>query len=681
MHMKKRLLLPAALLAVVTTLTSLAPAQPLVNLGLVGVGRAPGDSFDALGAGIDTFGGIFSGMWLDSTTLVYTNGTIHATVFGLPDRGFGDGLTDYHPRIQRLAVSVTPYFGPGPVPQNQITIVNTDTHVLMVNGQTLTGALPDDTNILAHPQSLAGGVGGGKWSLDPEGIAHAADGFWYISDEYGPFIYQFDNVGTLQAILPLPEAFIPKVGTNYPRVINYLTGGLTAASDSGRYNNRGMEGLGVTPDGKTLVACIQSPLSQDGENRNPSRNTRILVYDIDTASPTYKQPLAEYVHVLPLNAAEANNRHTPVSEILPLSATKYLILQRDSRGLGGDPGPFLYKRIVEVNASSATSILGTGYDLEKGAPGALALPRSGLPTNIVAVTSRDLVDLLNATQLAKYGLNLAPSNQNINTLSEKWEGLAVVPLQDPQAPNDYLLLVGNDNDFRAPVVYHNGQVVGTNAFGSDNLLLAFRIGTDAIAPVIICPAPTTVSAGTNCTAAVDLRSRVQVTENSAAPVTISQTPSQTTQLGLGTHTLTFVATDAAGNRSQPCTTTVTVVDTTPPTIAGVNPSSPELWPPNGKLVPVTVDVAASDNCSAIVVCEIISVTSNEPEVSDTDTTTPDWEITGPLSVNLRAERSDTGVGRVYTITVRCTDEVGNRSQRVVTVVVPKSQKRKSQGEF
>jgi hypothetical protein len=679
--MKKQHRISAVLLAIATISLSSAPAQPLVNLGLVGVGRAPGDSFDQLGPGLDTLGGIFSGMWLDPATLVHTNGTIQATVFGLPDRGFGDGLQDYHPRIQRLAVTVTPYFGPGPVAQDQITIVNTATYVLTVNGQTFTGFQPDDTNVLTHPQSLAGGVGGGKWSLDPEGITHAADGRWYISDEYGPFIYQFDDAGSLLSILPLPEAYIPKVGTNYPRVINYLTGGLTAASDSGRYNNRGMEGLGVTPDGKTLVACIQSPLTQDGENRNPSRNTRILVYDIDTASPTYKQPLAEYVHVLPLSAAEANNRHTPVSEILPLSATKYLILQRDSRGLGGDPGPLLYKRIVEVDSSKATSILGTGYDLEKQAPGALALPRAGLPTNIVAVTSRDLVDLLNPTQLAKFGLNLAPSNQNINTLSEKWEGLAVIPLQDPQAPNDYLLLVGNDNDFRAPVVYHNGVAVGTNAFGSDNVLLAYRIGADAIAPTIVCPAPTTVSAGSNCTTTVDLRSRVQVTENSAAPVTISQTPSQTTSLGLGTHTLTFVATDAAGNRSESCTTTVTVADRTPPTITGVNPSLVELWPPNQKLVPITVEVVASDNCSAIVAAEIISVTSNEPETGGADTTSPDWEITGPLSLNLRAERLDTGAGRVYTITVRCTDEAGNSSQKVATVTVPKSQKRKNQAEL
>ena len=659
-------------------------AQPLVNLGLVGVGRLPGNSFDQLGAGVDTLGGIFSGMWLDPATIVHSNGTIHATVFGLPDRGFGDGLQDYHPRIQRLAVAITPYYGPGPVAQDQIVIVNTDTYVLTVNGNTFTGFLPDDTNVLTHPQSLPGSLGGGKWSLDPEGIVFApsgASGSWYISDEYGPFIYRFDNTGALLGSLPIPDAFIPKLGTNYPRAINYLTAGLNAALDSGRSNNRGMEGLSITPDGKKLVACIQSPLSQDGENRNPSRNTRILVYDVDPASPTYQQALAEYVHVLPPNAAEANNRHTPVSEILALSDKRYLILQRDSRGLGGDAGNFLYKRIVEVDASSATSILGTGYDLEKGAPGQISLPRIGLPSNIVAVTSRDLVDILSATQLAKYGLNLAPSNQNINTLSEKWEALAVVPLNDPQAPNDYLLLVGNDNDFRAPVVYHNGQVVGTNAFGSDNVLLAYRVGADAIAPSIVCPAPATVSAGTNCTATVDLRSRVVVTENSAAPVTVSQTPSQTTPLGLGTHTLTFVATDAAGNRSEPCTTMVTVVDTTGPIITGVTPGQTQLWPPNGKLVPITVEVAATDACDSSPTCEIVDVSSNEPTTGGTDTTSPDWEITGPLSVNLRAERLDSGLGRVYTITVRCTDDVGNTSYRVGTVSVPKNQKRKSQAEL
>jgi hypothetical protein len=653
-----------------------AQSQPLVNLGLVGVGRLSGSSFDNLGPNIDTLGGIFSGMWLDPATLVHSNGTIHVTVYGLPDRGFGDGLQDFHPRVQTLALAITPYGGPGPVGQDQIVIANTGTTLLSVNGNFFTGANPDDTNVITHPQSLPEGIGGGKWSLDPEGIAYAPNGSWYISDEYGPFVYRFNGVGALQSILPLPDAYIPRLGATYPRAINYLTASTIATNDSGRYINRGMEGLSVTPDGKKLVACLQSPLVQDGENRNPSRNVRILVYDIDPVSATYHQPLAEYVHVLPLSAAEANNRHTPVSEILALSDKKYLILQRDSRGLGGDPGALLYKRVVEVDATKASNILGTGYDLEKGAPGALALPRSGLPTNIVAVAGRDLVDILNRTQLAKFGLNTLASNQNANTLSEKWEALATVPLNDPTASNDYLLLVGNDNDFRAPVVYHNGQPVGTNTIFSDNMLLAFRIGADSTPPTIVCPAPRTVAAGSNCTAIVDLRAAATTSDNSAAPVTVSQSPSPTAPLPLGTHTITLVATDAAGNRSEPCTTTVTVADLTPPVIQ-ITPSLDTLWPPNGRLVPIILDVAAFDNCDSAPHCEIVGVTSNEPEGS----TSPDWEITGPLSVNLRAERDDEGLGRVYTVTVRCTDAAGNSSLKTGAVFVPKNQKRKNKAEL
>lgn len=685
--MKIKPVIMAALLG--ATLGGGAQAQPLVNLGLVGVGRLAGDSFDKLGAGVDTLGGIFSGMWIDPATVVHSNGTIHATAFGLPDRGFGDGLQDYHPRIQKLALAITPYSGTGPVSQDQIEIVNTDTYVLTVNGSTFTGYQPDDTNVVTHPQSLSSGLGGGKWSFDPEGIAFAG-GNWYISDEYGPFVYRFDNNGALLGSLPLPDALIPRFGTNYPRAINFLTGGLSSAADSGRHNNRGMEGLSVTPDGKKLVACLQSPLTQDGENRNPSRNTRILVFDIDPTSPTYHQPIAEYIHVLPLSAAEANNRHTPVSEILALSDTKYLILQRDSRGLGGDGGNFLYKRIVEVDASAASNILGTAYDLEKGAPGQLALPRSGLPSNIVAVASRDLVDMLGASQLGKFGLNLAPSNQNINTLSEKWEALAVLPLNDPAAPGDYLLLVGNDNDFKAPIVYHNGVAVGTNTSFADNMLLAYRIGADAIAPTIVCPAPGTVSAGTNCTALLDWRSRVTTADNSAAPVTVTQTPSPTTPLGLGTHTLTFVGTDAAGNQSAPCSTTVTVVDTTRPIITSVTPSLKQLWPPNNKMVPITIAVTGTDNCSSTLTYEIVSIASNEQssrgkkgwDDKDDDkkdrrrndkkdeVEQVDWQVTGPLSANLRAQRHGLGFGRFYTITVRCTDEAGNSSLGVTTVYVP-----------
>ncbi len=89
------------------------------------------------------------------------------------------------------------------------------------------------------------------------------------------------------------------------------------------------------------------------------------------------------------------------------------------------------------------------------------------------------------------------------------------------------------------------------------------------------------------------------------------------------------------------------------------------------MVQVTVNASASDNCDGNPVCKISSVSSNEPEngLGDGDTS-PDWEIIGDLTVNLRAERSGKGSGRIYTIAVMCTDAVGNSSSGNVSVNVP-----------
>jgi hypothetical protein len=86
---------------------------------------------------------------------------------------------------------------------------------------------------------------------------------------------------------------------------------------------------------------------------------------------------------------------------------------------------------------------------------------------------------------------------------------------------------------------------------------------------------------------------------------------------------------------------------------------------------VAVTGSAEDNCGSFT-ARIVSVTSNEPVdgLGDGDTS-PDWEITGDLTVDLRAERSGAGTGRIYTIRVQCTDEAGNSSFGDVTVVVPR----------
>jgi hypothetical protein len=142
----------------------------------------------------------------------------------------------------------------------------------------------------------------------------------------------------------------------------------------------------------------------------------------------------------------------------------------------------------------------------------------------------------------------------------------------------------------------------------------------------------------------------------------------------GTHTFTLTVDDGRGGTDAD-TVVITVQDTTPPDINAVVADPDMLWPPNHKMAPVTVTVDATDLCDPNFTCEIVSVTSNEPidGLGDGDTS-PDWVITGPLTVDIRAERSGTGTGRIYTITVECTDDSGNSSTATVEVRVPHSRR-------
>ena len=121
-----------------------------------------------------------------------------------------------------------------------------------------------------------------------------------------------------------------------------------------------------------------------------------------------------------------------------------------------------------------------------------------------------------------------------------------------------------------------------------------------------------------------------------------------------------------GTGAAVCSTTVTVRDTMPPKILSITATPNVLWPPNHRLIPVKLKVKAVDNCDSSPVARIINVTSNAPK----NRLAPDWEITGPLSLNLRAERLGARHGRIYWITVQCEDSSGNISFGNVQVVVP-----------
>lgn len=141
---------------------------------------------------------------------------------------------------------------------------------------------------------------------------------------------------------------------------------------------------------------------------------------------------------------------------------------------------------------------------------------------------------------------------------------------------------------------------------------------------------------------------------------------------LGETTVTFTAMDGSGNTAK-ASTTVTVVDTTPPEINALTASPDMLWPPNHRMWEIGLTVDVFDICDVDPHCEIVAVTSSDPVNATGDgNTMPDWVVTGDLTLSLRAERSAPQVARIYTITVRCTDDSGNSAERDVEVRVPRN---------
>lgn len=140
-------------------------------------------------------------------------------------------------------------------------------------------------------------------------------------------------------------------------------------------------------------------------------------------------------------------------------------------------------------------------------------------------------------------------------------------------------------------------------------------------------------------------------------------------LPLGIHAFDLQVEDGFGGVDTDGTV-VTIVDRSAPAIDRPLPTPASLWPPNHRMVPVELSVPVADACDPQPVCRIVGVASNEPVDGAGDgATSPDWEIPGPLTVLLRAERSGRGGGRTYGVEVGCRDASGNSASATVEVSV------------
>jgi hypothetical protein len=468
------LIVGAALPQVMNRATAQSAPSGFVNKGLVGVGRLPADLKDKFG---ETFGS-GSGMAADLKSWNRTADGYSGIFYVLPDRGYNvEGTTDYRARLNKVSVKFKPTeAGSAAAEGNAITLKLEDTILLTdAAGEPMSGLDPAEGGVKPAsgsmpplPQTVNGRV-----ALDPEAVVLLGDGSFFISDEYGPYIYHFSAAGKMLSAIRPPEAVIPKrkgkdhfsadapgPGAPEPKPAN---------PETGRQNNQGFEGLALTPDGKYLVTILQSATRQDGGDKPATRNyTRMFYYDI--ANPDQAKLARHYVVSLPVLDAEGKPRIAAQSELLALDEQRFLLLCRDGGGFGSKNAQSLYRKIEVLDVTGATNLAGSKYDgVTPVAPG------GRLAADVTPATLTPFIDINDNAQLAKFGLHNGAPNDRSN-LSEKWEGMGLVPAQDPANPNDFFLMVVNDNDFLTANGFQAGAAYRSkNGVDVDTMMLAYRV--------------------------------------------------------------------------------------------------------------------------------------------------------------------------------------------------------------
>jgi hypothetical protein len=463
--------------------------QTFVNRGLVGVGRLDANTRDFAGETL----GSFSGMALDlASWRRNADGTYSGRMTTTPDRGPNDvgpfvGSTDYRNRAHVSTLTLAPYAGTAVLPQatssqNQLTITPAGGFFLTdAAGKPMTGKDPGTGVVVRDGVSLpspTSGEGAGRISLDAEGIAYARDGSFYVSDEYAAGLYHFDAGGKLIGAIQTVPALLPRTaGTiNFNSVNPPVTG---------RRNNQGLEAIAITPDGGRLVTILQSAAVQDtaGANQATRNNTRVLVYDI-SGGATPSTPIGHYALQLPIFTQAGNgaapDRTAAQSEMLALNGNQFLVLARDGIGRGAGTSATnsaVYKSVLLIDTTGATNLAGTSYET-----GTTPIATNGtLAAGIVPVQQVELVNMLNPVQLSRFGMNLNTTPSTPTSLSEKQEAMGLAPVLDEAAPQDFFLLIGNDNDFQSGNGFINGQpynaaLSGAGGTGNnDSVVLVYRL--------------------------------------------------------------------------------------------------------------------------------------------------------------------------------------------------------------
>jgi hypothetical protein len=343
------------------------------------------------------------------------------TFYGTGDRGPGGGSLSYAPRLQAFTVDIAGNGGISNFAINKTVVYRRP------DGTTFNGLNP--TRLNGTPAVLGN-------SFDPEGIVRLNNGQFLVADEYGPSIYRFSRDGRFLGAFTQPANLLPKAGATP----NFTDGRGTITS--GRQDNRGYEGLTISPDGRTAWGILQDPLVNEGSGGDGrrSRNLRIVQFDVATGEATGQfiyqlEALADINARIPGTASDfgatAQGRNIGVSSITWIGDGRFLVIERDNRGEGPD-------NLVAAGSLDALPTSGTKrvYMIDlAGASDVSSVSLDGtnsLPAGVTPVSKLLFLDVKAAFTAAG------------EVISEKLEGLAIGPRL---ADGSFALFLATDNDF------------------------------------------------------------------------------------------------------------------------------------------------------------------------------------------------------------------------------------------
>lgn len=335
--------------------------------------------------------------------------------WGISDRGPGGGTISYDTRVQRFTLDVNSTTG-------AISNFNIAQTVIFKNSAgTFNGLAPTPSNAIGN-------------AFDPEGIVvNPLSGNLLVSDEYGPSLYEFDRNGNEVKRFVTPANLIPR---------NAATGTPNYAGDTdntaGKRNNRGFEGLAISPNGQYSFAMLQSATLDEGAGNGVYN--RIVKFDNATG-----EAVGQYAYKM-----EGSSQGRGISALVALNDNDFLVLERNNRGVGVDSDLNTpNKKVFSISLAGATDV--TNIDLDA----------AGATFTTVNKNTSAFIDL-------------AADKPFLGGRSpEKWEGLAVGP---KLADGTYLILAGTDNDYS---ITQNGTTTQFEVYfnGATGTRIACDIGS------------------------------------------------------------------------------------------------------------------------------------------------------------------------------------------------------------